>query len=178
MMVIATLNARLQPVQRVERYDDPLHEFLRSRGAGSVEGGGTLLGADGEVESADVEVELHDPEKLDLLAQALELLGAPQGSTLKAGDRTVPLGRLEGMGVYLNGTDLPAEVYATSDVNAVIERLEELLGHAGELHGWWEGPRETALYFYGPSYDAMAELVGGYVAEEPLCARSRTVRLT
>ena len=46
------------------------------------------------------------------------------------------------------------------------------------LHGWWEGPRETALYFYGPSYDAMAELLGDYVATEPLCAQSRTVRLT
>lgn len=177
MMVIATLNARLQPAQRTERYDDPLHELLQSRGAGSVEGGGTLLGHDGEVESADVEVELHDPEKVDVLAQAFELLGAPQGSTLQAGDRTVPFGRNEGMGLYLNGTDLPADVYAGSDVNAVIARLEELLGHAGELHGWWEGPRETALYFYGPSYEAMVALVSDYVAVEPLCDRSRLERI-
>lgn len=178
MLVIATLNARLQPVQRVERYDDPLHEFLQARSAGSVEGGGTLLGENGEVESADVEIELHDPDKLELLAQALELLGAPAGSMLQAGDRTLPLGRLEGLGLYLNGTDLPAEVYGSSDVNQVIERLEDLLGEAGELHGWWEGPRETALYFYGSSFDEMAELVRGYVAAEPLCAQSRTVRLT
>lgn len=178
MMVIATLNARLQPVQRVERYDDPLHEFLQARSAGSVEGGGTLLAEDGEVESADVEIELHDPDQLELLAQAFELLGAPRGSMLQAGDRTLPLGRLEGLGLYLNGTDLPAEVYGASDVNQVIATLEELLGHAGELHGWWEGPRETALYFYGSSYDAMAELLRDYVATEPLCAQSRTVRLT
>jgi len=177
MMVIATLNARLQPVQRVERYDDPLHEFLQSRGAGSVEGGGTLLGTDGEVESADVEVELSDPDKLDLLAQTFDLLGAPVGSTWRAGERTVDLGRNEGLGLYLNGTDLAPEVYATSDVNQVIASLEELLGHAGELHGWWEGPRETALYFYGPSYDAMAALLADYVATEPLCERSRTVRI-
>lgn len=178
MMVIATLNARLQPVQRVERYDDPLDEFLQERSAGSVEGGGTMLGANGEVQFADVEVELHDPDQLELLARVLELLGAPRGSSLTAGDRTVPVGRLEGLGLYLNGADLPAEVYATSDVNQVIARLGELLGHAGELHGWWEGPRETALYFYGPSYDAMAQLLSDYVATEPLCARSRTVRLT
>lgn len=47
-----------------------------------------------------------------------------------------------------------------------------------ELHGWWEGPRETALYLYGSSFEEMAELVRGYVAAEPLCAQSRTVRLT
>ena len=49
---------------------------------------------------------------------------------------------------------------------------------AGILWGLAILTRETALYFYGPSYDAMAELVQEYVATEPLCAQSRTVRLT
>ncbi|MGZ5417072.1 MAG: hypothetical protein ACXWDI_07815 [Nocardioides sp.] len=44
-------------------------------------------------------------------------------------------------GLYLNGTDLPAEVYASADVNRVLESLEELLGDDGSLHSYWEEPR-------------------------------------
>jgi hypothetical protein len=179
MLVIATLNDRLAPLDRAERYESPLNLLLETRGLGAVTGGGTQQGHEGEVEHVEVEVDLHEPddERLELLTRALEVLGAPVGSVLRAGDRLLPFGRLEGLGLYLNGTDLPAEVYATSDVNAVLERLEELLGDDGSLHGYWEGPRETALYFYGPSFTTMAERIGDFVAGDPLCRRSRVVQL-
>jgi hypothetical protein len=179
MLVIATLNDRLEPADRAERYEDPLHLLLETRGLGAVAGGGTQLGDDGEVEHVEVEIEVHEPsdDRLELLTKALEILGAPVGSVLRAGDRLVPFGRLEGLGLYLNGTDLPAEVYATSDVNVVLERLEELLGDDGSMHGYWEGPRETALYFYGPSFTEMAGRIGDFVATEPLCQQARVVQL-
>jgi hypothetical protein len=127
----------------------------------------------------EIEIEIHEADdgRLELLTKALEILGAPVGSVLRAGDRLMPFGRLEGLGLYLNGTDLPAEVYASSDVNLVLERLEELLGDDGAMHGHWEGPRETALYFYGPSFARMAELIGEFVAAEPLCRQARVVQL-
>jgi hypothetical protein len=118
-----------------------------------------------------------DEDRLHLLTKAFEVLGAPRGSVLSAGDRTLELGRLEGLGLYLNGTDLSAEVYASSDVNVVLERLEDLLGDDGDLHGYWEGPRETALYFYGESFATMAERIAALVAAEPLCEQARVVQV-
>lgn len=177
VIVNVTLNDRLQPLDRGQRYEEPVHRLLQTRDAGAVTGGGTLQDQDGEVHSVDLEVELTDPDKVEVLAQAFELLGAPRGSALWADGREIRFGRLEGLGLYLNGTDLPSEVYATSDVNVVIERLEELLGEDGEMHGYWEGPRETALYFYGESFSVMSERIQGFVAEEPLCQRSRIVQV-
>ena len=179
MLVIATLNDRIQPLDRTERYEDPLHLLLETRGLGAVTGGGSQQGDDGEIEQVEVEVELGDPadERIELLVKAFELLGAPVGSVLRAGDREVPFGRLEGLGLYLNGTDLPAEVYASADVNVVLESLEDLLGDDGSLHGYWEGPRETALYFYGSSFATMAERISDFLAAEPLCQQSRVVQV-
>jgi hypothetical protein len=177
VIVTVTLNDRLQPLDRGQRYEEPVHHLLQTRGVGAVTGGGTLQHQDGEVHCVDVEVDLDDPDKIEVLAQAFELLGAPRGSVLHADGREIRFGRLEGLGLYLNGTDLPSEVYATSDVNAVIERLEEILGEDGEMHGYWEGSRETALYFYGASFSTMAERIRGFVAEEPLCQRSRIVQV-
>ena len=179
MLVIATLNDRIQPVDRAERYEDPLNLLLETRGLGAVTGGGSRQGDDGEIEQVDVEVELGDPDGngLELLSKALEILGAPIGSVLRAGDRQVPFGRLEGLGLYLNGTDLPAEVYASADVNVVLESLEELLGDDGSLHSYWEGPRESALYFSGDSFVTMTERISGFVAAEPLCRQARVVQV-
>jgi hypothetical protein len=179
MLVIATLNDRIQPLDRAERYEEPLNLLLETRGLGAVTGGGSQQGDDGEIEQVEVEVELGDPadDRLELLGKALEILGAPVGSVLRVGDREVPFGRLEGLGLYLNGTDLPAEVYASADVNVVLESLEELLGDDGSLHSYWEGPRETALYFYGDSFVTMADRINDFVAADPLCQRARVVQV-
>jgi hypothetical protein len=179
MIVIATLNDRVQPVGRAERYESPLGLLLESRALGKVCGGGSHQSVDGEIEQVDLEIELDHPaeERLELLTKALEILGAPVGSVLRTGDQELPFGRLEGLGLYLNGTDLPHEVYANADVNEVLGRLEEHLGDGGSLHGYWEGPRETALYFYGDSFAAMAERLAAVVDTEPLCQRARVVRL-
>jgi len=50
-----------------------------------------------------------------LIAETLEELGAPKGSTLRVAESgTVrAFGNAEGMAVYLNGTDLPAETGKT-----------------------------------------------------------------
>jgi hypothetical protein len=58
----------------------------------------------------------------------------------------VGFGITEGLAVYLNGTDLPDEVYVGGDVNELIAALLECLGAEGDMQSWWEGPRETALY--------------------------------
>jgi hypothetical protein len=89
----------------------------------------------------------------------------------------VAFGVTEGLAVYLNGTDLPHEVYATSDVSDLIAALLGHLGAEGDMQSWWQGPRETALYLYGPSAVRMDELIAGELARFPLAQRCRVVPL-
>jgi hypothetical protein len=55
-------------------------------------------------------------------------------------------------------------VYRTSDINELIERLADGLGDAGEMFSYWEGPTETALYFYGASAAVMRERMAAVLA--------------
>jgi len=81
------------------------------------------------------------------------------------------------LGSTLNGTDLPDSVYATADINELVAQLKESLGGAGAMHSYWQGPRETALYFYGPSADRMQDLMRGVLEVHPLAQQCRVVRL-
>jgi hypothetical protein len=175
------LNARLQPMHRGEAFEDPLDELLAKRGIGEVEGGGTQMSDHGEVECCDIVVFVHDPvaENAAAIATMLEELGAPLGSRYRAdgSDESVAFGESEGLALYLNGTDLPEETYATQDVNELIERLDEAIGYTGQMMSHWEGPTETALYFYGDPYDVMADALAPVIARHPLAQRSRVERI-
>ena len=180
-IVVARLNDRAQPLDRGELYEDPLDHVLKRAGLGAVTGGGTLLGANGEIELCEVEIELEEvtPKSLELVTALLERLGAPKGSQLvvDGGAREIPFGATEGLGVYLNGTDLPDEVYRTSDVNVVYEEFGRRLEGIGKVHSHWQGPTETALYMYGNSYEAMTQALADFLASYPLCDRARLVRI-
>ena len=149
---------------------------LRERALGEVDGGGTQLGADGELAYCEIVILLssHDQMSRDFVIAKLSELGAPKGSKLIL-DQTeeIPFGVNEGMAIYLNGTDLPAEVYQSSDINVVIEELLKALDTEGQLHGYMEGARETALYFYGRSYETMVSRTRSFVASYPLCQKAR-----
>jgi len=180
-IVIARLNARLQPLDRGSLYEDPLDAALQEAGIGRVTGGGTLMSEEGEIELCDIEVELADlsEQSLEILQALLERLGAPKGSSLTVdpGEREHPFGSSEGLALYLNGTDLPAEVYRDSDVNHVWEELGRLLEGIGAMHSYWEGPAETALYAYGSSYESMRDAIAAFVQSYPLCERARVVQI-
>lgn len=181
-MVEVELNARLMPLDRGERYEDPLMDVLQQHARGSeVTGGGTMMEATGEPKWCDIEIELkgHSAKGRALIIETLEKLGAPKGSVLRTDDADpVSFGVSEGVGLYLNGTDLPDEVYSANDVNDLIAELEQALGEAGELHSSWQGPTETALYFYGPSAQRLIERIESVTATHPLAQRSRLVELT
>jgi hypothetical protein len=107
------LNARLRPLDRGERYEDPLQEVLDAQAPGSqVTGGGTMLSADGEPEWSDIDLDVEGDAGAvaALVVAALETFGAPKGSRMRLdGAQAVTFGVSEGLAVYLNGTDLPAE---------------------------------------------------------------------
>jgi len=182
--IYVTLNARLRPLDRGERFEDPLLELLEEKVKDiEVIGGGTLLDANREPANCDLDLSFtDDPARtLRLVIETLEKLGAPVGSSAQFSDEDaakVMFGSTEGVGVYLNGTDLPDEVYRTSDINELIERLADALGDAGEMFSYWEGPTETALYYYGASAAVMRERMAAVLASHPLAQRCRVVALT
>lgn len=189
---VLSLNMRLQPVHRGSYIEDVLDFMLRSKGYGCVSGGGTSISDEGEPESCDIQIDLAEDseEILEQLQSIAEKLEAAKGSKLKYGSATkypenfeydveYPTGKLEGLAVYINGTDLPDEVYENNDIGEVVDELQNILGNNGALiFSYWEGPQETALYFYGEGgFDAMLKKVTPFLNEHPLCQKSRVVQI-
>lgn len=179
--VVASLNARIQPIERGEIFEDPLDEALSEGNLGHVIGGGTMQLKSGEIEYCDIEIEVEGPTQRveSLVIQTLESLGAPKGSKLivVAEGREVAFGQNEGMAIYLNGTDLPEATYRECDSNFVYSELDRLLGDEGRVFSYWEGPTETAFYLYGRSFSTMLERVSELLRTYPLCSKCRVVQI-
>jgi hypothetical protein len=175
--VTAQLNARLMPIDRGD-FEDPLDEFLKERNLGEVTGGGTQLADEpAGIEYCDIEIELNAPSEASIaaLVECLESLGAPKGSKLHlpTGD-PISFGINEGLAMFLDGITLPAAVYETSDVNQLIASANERLARGGgRFFSHWQGSRETGLYFYGPSFEAMRSALEPLVSTYPLCQGAR-----
>ncbi|MBI1376283.1 MAG: hypothetical protein GC157_02190 [Frankiales bacterium] len=174
------INARLGGPQRGDRYEDPLAYWLEQRAPGSrVTGGGTLRSPEGEPLGCGIDARVvgATDDLLDALVVYLEEIGAPRGSVVSLGGQTRPLGRAEGLAIYLDGTGLPDEVYAAHDVNEFFDRLHEAVAGVGRLQSFWEGPTTTAGYVYGPSYDAMRAAVEPLVTAHPLAQGCRVEQI-
>jgi len=178
----AHLNARIVPLDRGERYEDPLSEAFASNGLGQVTGGGTMQTQGGEIQYCGIDIDLFDVAKgvpfvCDFLAQR----GAPRGSKLQYeqdGQKIeVPFGACAGLAIYLNGTDLPDEVYEQCSLDQVCSEIARLLDKRGEIQGLWQGRTETALYLYGPSEEEMRRLITDFMAAYPLCQRARLMTI-
>ena len=82
-VVIARMYEHVEPIDRGDRYEDPLQDALDATNIGRVTGGGSQLNELGGIEFADVEIELADLDgALLVVKEALEKAGAPQGSEL------------------------------------------------------------------------------------------------
>lgn len=179
--LVAQLNARIQPMHRGEIFEDPLDDELKKVNFGEVTGGGTLQAKSGEIENCDIEIQISKPsqEVIEIVINTLEMLGAPKGSKLQieSEDREVPFGRTEGLAVYLNGTDLPAEIYEESDSNFVYSEFDRLLDKEGRVLSYWQSPTETALYMYGRSFQEMKKRLTPFLETYPLCQKCRIVQI-
>lgn len=177
--VTLNLNARFQPMHRYE-LEDALEELLAKSELGYVDGGGTMQFPSGEIKSCDIELMLRDDteESIKTLESFIEMLGVAKGSKLllwNQEDDAVQeerlIGNLEGMALYVNGSELPKEVYKNCNISHVIEQTELQMEGIGRLYSWWQGPQKTALYFYGRSYEAMLAAVSDFVKTYPLCQK-------
>ncbi len=176
-----TLNAKLQPAERA-KIEDHIDELFKQQDEGCyVDGGGTLMAPDGGVQSCDIELALtRDDEQywINTLRYCANNI-APKDSKLFLYDKDGELlkeavvGKLEGLALYINGTDLPDEVYKTCDINHVVDETIRLMDDVFYFFGHWRGPTETALYYYGTSFGAMYTAIRGFIDEYPLCAQCR-----
>src|SRR5260370_42226054 len=89
LFVFVRIPEPLEPLERAEKYEDPLEESLSSSGFGVLTGGGAMLSApdaDGhrEIEWCGIDIDLFNfDEGLELLRTELKRLGAPKGTVLE-----------------------------------------------------------------------------------------------
>ena len=133
----------IEPLNRAARYEDPVQDALAIRALGMVTGGGSQLTPAAEIGYVDVEMALADlDEALDVAKRVLEEAGAPVGSQLLyqegSSDVERSFGVQEGLAIYLDGTSLPDEVYANTDIDALMERLAAAVdsGRRARGDGW------------------------------------------
>ncbi|MFD0794663.1 hypothetical protein ACFQZX_13635 [Mucilaginibacter litoreus] len=180
--IVVQLNDKIMPIDRGELYEDPLDEFLKVKFYGEVSGGGTLQDVTGEIEYCDVEIKVNrklSNAAIDDIINKLEALGAPKGSKLiieETGEQ-IPLGKLEGMAIYLDGINLSDEIYKNSDPGALAEEINSLIKSRADIVRHWKGETETALYFYGPSFEEMKASISDLLLADPLCENARVVQI-
>jgi len=179
--VYAKLLEKIGPIDRGARYEEPLDAALKKEGLGECDGGGTMQAKDGEIEYIGLDIQLYNLERgIPFVIRFLEDRGVAAGSTLEieGKEKHVTFGKVEGLGVYLDGVNLPAEVYEKCDVNFVVSELEKRIKPDGLMRAHWQGPRETALYFYGKSAGEMEKALRPFLDTYALCKNARVVTLT
>ena len=100
-------------------------------------------------------------------------MGILKGFSLKWPNDEISVGTLEGLACYLNGIDLPSEVYESCDVNYMIEEMAEAMHGIGGMYSYCDGSTFTALYFYGSSFSEMKNRIEPFISEYSLCRTSR-----
>jgi len=182
--IIAQLNDKLEPIGRYEIYEQPLEEFLKLNWYGTVTGGGTLQAKEGGIAYCDLEIKLREKEinrqAITDIINKLESLGAPKGSKMiiEKTSEEIPFGKYEGLGLYLDGINLPDEIYQNADTETLIKDINRSLGIPED--SWvrfWEGNTETGLYFYGKSFDEMHKTISGIMQSYPECENARIVQI-
>ncbi len=180
-IITVTLNARLQPMHRADLEDAFIEACDARRINAEVVGGGTLLAKNGEVAACDIEVQMGnlDADAIAITGRLFEAMLAPKGSymVVDGSSERIAIGQHEGLGLYLNGTDLPDDVYQTCDSNHVYEECERRLEGIGMVNSHWQGPNETALYMYGDSFERMHAAILPLLETYPLCRQCRVERI-
>lgn len=177
------VNERLQPEHRISYYEEHLQGIFKKEKVGNVVGGNSVFFKEGGIASCEVNIDCYE-DKINRLLELLHYIPMAKGSKLTVlngegkVDREYPLGELEGMGLYLNGVDLPAEVYKNCDINFVVDEVFRLLETPPILYSYWQGPTETALYFYSGSFTIMYTKIRSLLTTYPLCQKCRVSQLT
>ncbi|MBS1590976.1 MAG: hypothetical protein JST07_02570 [Bacteroidetes bacterium] len=181
--IVVQLNEKVMPIDRGIVYEDPIDEFLKERNWGEVTGGGTLQEKTGELSYCDIEIQLStnsiNKSIIAEIIERLENIGAPKGSKIiiEKTNEEIPFGKKEGLALYIDGQNLPKEVYEQSDINFVLSEIHRLTNIEPNADRFWEGEKETALYFYGQSFEQMKNQISELLETYPLCKGARVVQI-
>ena len=145
-----------------------LDALLEARGLGRTADGEQVFMASGETEYCRIHLNLRDgePESLAELEEAVNRFGAPKGSQLETAEGVWPVGRQEGMALYLS-PEL-CQFIGQEELDDLAEQIDALLDGAGRTRGCWQGARQAALYCYGGSYLEMLSVLGDLMEQSPL----------
>lgn len=181
-LVIARIPEHIEPIDRGERYEDPLTNVLEARGLGQVTGGGSQLDENFRIAFVDLEIQIANLEQgLPLVVSSLTEFGAPKGSKLlferDGVQQELAFGSLELAEVFLDGVNLPPEVYEELDFEAFHKSLRNslLTGGIGEPRGVWSGETETAVFIFAPVAKNVPPVLAGLVQAHPILRNARVV---
>ncbi|HET6420727.1 MAG TPA: hypothetical protein VFG19_11255 [Geobacteraceae bacterium] len=179
------INVRIwEPVPqhvRINRYEVPLTSVLRAYHLGDIISTDVTFNRELEVEFAELEVEIDNlDEGINTVKRVLEQAGAPAGSEMRLSsdgkETVIPFGKKEGLAIYLDGVNLPDDVYETCNLNELAGLIAGGLASTGaEIRGSWVGRNETSLYIYSPCAETTYETIEPVLSAYPLCQSSRIV---
>lgn len=178
MIIWLNLNSRLQPQHR-KGLEKALHKMLIKEVIGCVASGRSIEDDTGEVIGCSIEIDLIDSSAEDItrVVEIVEKFKIPFGSHLAYDEIKIPIGLTQGLGLYLDGVDLPAEVYKNHDVGEVVEGATKMLHDLGEFCSYWTGEKSSAIYFYGESYESMRDALTSFTETHPLCQNCSIVQI-
>lgn len=182
-LVIAHIPEYIEPIDRGDRYGNPLDAKLQESGLGEVTGGGSQMDENFQIVSVDLEIYLANLNTaVSLCTSVLESCGAPRGSQITFGaepnQTKIDFGKTEGIALIIDGVNLPQEVYEKYELDGLLDALKPVLdGGIGEFHGCNTLSETTELYFYGPSADRMLDSIAKVQSEFPLCQNSKTRKI-
>lgn len=177
------LNDKIGPIDRYLTYEKPLADFLTSRNLGEISNAGTGQEKSGEIAFCDIGVKLSsikiNDSLLNDLIKKMENLQAPKGSKLiiETTGKEKVFGTKEGFGLYIPNTNFTEEPKEGFDINFLYTEVLRLLNNVPSVDRSWAGKEETALYFYGNSFEKMTRNISEFVKSYPLAKNSRIVRI-
>lgn len=176
MNITLDLNMKLLPFDR-SIIEDILDKYLENEAIGRVTGGETFQEPNGEIKNCNIEIKLKDIKYYDDFLKIVKKIKLARGSKIISSKEIIDIGKMEGLAVHLNGTDLPLEVYKSCDVNYVVKKLNQILKNKGHMLSYYEGADDTILYFYGDSFKEMNELIKDFITSYPLCDKCQIIQI-
>lgn len=177
---ILNISGKFDLESRISLFEERFDTILKKAKLGCVSGGGSFLNAETyEPENCGIELCFNvDPATIkDNLVEMFTAFGLPKGSELVFDDETINVGTLEGMALHLNGTELSDEIYSSTSALVVAEELSKIFGDDFRYYTSWQGATETAIYFYGISFEKMKELSKDFVNSYPLCQKCKITNI-
>lgn len=143
------LNLKAMPMGR-EYLEDILEEKMDEIDLGSIDGGGTAISENGEIDYCDISIEMSDmgEESIKNLKKILDGIDLPKGSFICVQDRKIPFGNLEGL-------SLEIDIKSIDKTMHLEEKLSKVMKRSGKLYDCYQTEDIIRFYYYGKDYDKM-----------------------